>query len=290
MSGREKFAVFTIDVETFSDTGCLYEAGIRVAEDMLDGLDEYIRILERYGIKATMFTVCEAAQIARDAIADYIRRGHKLAVHGLDHTAPLDMNDEQFWRQTKEAKAQLEEMFGVNVRGFRAPFFSLDNRKLEILRSLGFQYDASRTEFGGARHGGRMDMSDFAQLLAGMFRQNGFYECGISCQKMFGQMMPISGGGYTRLMNWMFLKPVIRKYLAMSDYYVFYLHPFELSRQTAPHIKGLKSYDRYYLTRGLSVFSDRIVSIIEMLKEEGYRFVTFEELVDIMESRRVGAR
>ena len=76
MSGREKFAVFTIDVETFSDTGCLYEAGIRVAEDMLDGLDEYIRILERYGIKATMFTVCEAAQIARDASADDLRRGH----------------------------------------------------------------------------------------------------------------------------------------------------------------------------------------------------------------------
>jgi len=75
------------------------------------------------------------------------------------------------------------------------------------------------------------------------------------------------------------VKPVIKKYIKTHDYYVFYLHPFELSRKKVPKIKGLKSYDRYYLSQGVKTFPSRIVSIIEMLQEEGYEFVTFEELV-----------
>ena len=44
---REKYAVFTIDVEDFADTECVAKSGQRVRRHMLDGLDIYIRLLEQ---------------------------------------------------------------------------------------------------------------------------------------------------------------------------------------------------------------------------------------------------
>ncbi|MBE6946774.1 MAG: DUF3473 domain-containing protein [Ruminococcaceae bacterium] len=278
-TNKKKYAVFTIDVECFSDTGCISDMGVTPKEDMLDGLDEYIRLLERYNIKATMFTLCGAAERMKDNIAEYIRRGHKLALHGFDHT-PLKFVDEQsFCERTQLAKKKLEDMFHVAIEGFRAPFFSLSTEQLNVLRKLGFKYDASYNQCSQARYAPHWELSNFDSELSGVYRNDKFYEFGLACQDILGQHIPLSGGGYTRLMNWALVKPVIKKYIKTHDYYVFYLHPFELSRKKVPKIKGLKSYDRYYLSQGVKTFPSRIVSIIEMLQEEGYEFVTFEELV-----------
>ena len=65
---RTKYAVFTMDVESFTDTECISSAGMEFSEDMLDGLDRYMAILDRYGIKATMFSVCRTALAAKDRI------------------------------------------------------------------------------------------------------------------------------------------------------------------------------------------------------------------------------
>ena len=46
---QKKYAVFTMDVETFADTECIRASGVPVADDLMDGLDEYIRIMDRHG-------------------------------------------------------------------------------------------------------------------------------------------------------------------------------------------------------------------------------------------------
>ena len=50
IKGR-KFAVFTMDLEDLTDTGCIRESDLDLHEDMLDGLDEYVKLLDKYGIK-----------------------------------------------------------------------------------------------------------------------------------------------------------------------------------------------------------------------------------------------
>jgi len=285
-SAKKKYAVFTIDVESFSDTECISYSNNIPENNMLDGLDEYINLLEKFGIKATMFSVCSAAEQIKDSIAEYIKRGHKLALHGYDHTAPLDMNNKDFEKNIVKAKKKLEDMFGVTIKGFRAPFFSLNNNQLEILKNAGFKYDASHNSCSSARHVGRLDLSNFVSSLTGVFSKGGFYEFGLVCQRIAGYLMPICGGGYSRLIHWPVLKPVLQKYIQNNDYYVFYLHPFELSREKIPHFKGLAAYDKYYLTHGLKTYPKKIIAIIKMLQSEGYEFVTFEELVTIMDKKR----
>ena len=131
------------EVEDFADTECVAKSGQRVRRHMLDGLDIYIRLLEQYQIRATMFAVCRTALRERERVQRYVDRGHRLALHGLEHVPPCGMDDEHFRRATLAGKQQLEAAFHTQVSGYRAPCFGLDEEKLDIVRQLGFRYDSS---------------------------------------------------------------------------------------------------------------------------------------------------
>ena len=78
-----KYAVFTMDVEAFSDTECIRASGNRTEEELLDGFDRYISLLDRYGIKSTLFTVGRLAPQMTDRLRRCIRKGHRLALHRI---------------------------------------------------------------------------------------------------------------------------------------------------------------------------------------------------------------
>lgn len=280
---KKKYAVFTVDVEAFGDTVCVSNSGAQFQEDMLDGLDEYMRILDKHGIKATMFSVCRTALAAKDRIQPHIDNGHSLALHSLDHTVPNKLSNEEFREETILAKKLLSEAFHTEIIGYRAPCFGIDNDKLEILRELGFRYDSSHMDFPAA-NSNDFTMRKFEQLRKGIFRSDGFFEFGLIRHRIFGRKYPISGGGYVRLFNWGIIKSIIRSYIRKHDYYVFYLHPFELSRKKMPFVPNLALRDRFYLNRGLRSFPRKVESIIRNLKRAGYEFVTFDQLADIMKN------
>ncbi len=283
MKNKRKMAVFTMDLEHFVDTGCVRASGADIQDDMLDGLDEYIELLDRHGIKATLFAMCPAAQKVKDKVKKYLDAGHTLALHGDEHVAPMTLSPEEFKNSIRSAKDKLEQMFGTRVRGYRAPFFSLDNSRMDVLGELGFDYDASRLAYQGRDYAGHIDVDGFEQLSDGAFKRGKFYEFGTACQRFMGIPVPLSGGGYVRLGNWGFVLSMLSEYLQKSDYYVFYLHPFELSRRKVPHVPHLKLHDQWYLSVGLHTYRYKIETIIRLLKKFGYEFVTFEEMADYYE-------
>ena len=279
----KKYAVFTMDVETFSDTECVYKAGFCSQEDMLDGMEQYLKLLDWYDIKSTLFTVGELAPRIAYRLRPHLRNGHRLALHNATHVAPMDQDPEEFRTKLKSAKEELQNTFGVPVEGFRAPCFSMDRQRLDILQELGFRYDSSHLDFLAARHTVQLELDEFETPRKGIYRKQGFYEFAMSRHRMFGRPYPISGGGYVRLGLWSFIKQLIRQYLKENDFYVFYLHPFELSRKRLPKCPNLCAADRFYLRRCHGKFHKRVERIIIMLKQQGYQFVTFEQLAAIME-------
>lgn len=279
---KKKYAVFTMDVETFADTECISASGIQVDVDLMDGLDEYMTILDRHGIKCTLFTVGDLADQISDRLKPHIENGHALALHSYTHVAPMTEPLERFREGTRRAKARMKELFGIDVKGFRAPCFSIDKARLKVLKELGFSYDSSHLDYRPARHTVELDLQNFQRINEDVFRDGDFYEFGLSKEKVFGKPFPISGGGYVRLSNWGFIKTLISNYIRKHDYYVFYLHPFELTRQKVPFLKGLKSYDKFYLRKNVGTYRNRVEKIIRILKKNDYEFVTFEQLVQIM--------
>lgn len=283
---KKKYAVFTMDVETFADTECISSSGIEVEVDLMDGMDEYLKILDRHGIKSTLFTVGELAPRIAERLRPHIAGGHTLALHSYAHIAPMSISVEQFREKIRRAKARMGELFGVDVVGFRAPCFSMDKERLNVLRELGFRYDSSHLDYLPARHTVKMNFNNYQQLRPNVFRKGNFYEFGLSKEKVFGQPFPISGGGYVRLSQWGFIKALIEHHIHHHDYYVFYLHPFELTKQKVPFLKELKAYDKYYIKQGIRTYSQRIEWIIQMLMKNGFEFVTFEQLVQVMDKEQ----
>lgn len=273
-----KYAFFSIDVESFANTECIAKSGYVSSDDMMDGLETYIGLLNEYNIKATMFTLRDVALKYKGVLSDCISSGHKLALHGNRHVPPIDMSASRFREETQKAKAELEDAFGVKICGFRAPFFSMDRERLDVLRELGFVYDSSLTEFSHARHTTHINLDDFSNPFGKVFVKDGFYVFGNSSEHVFGGTFPISGGGYMRLSPWVFSGSLLKSYLRKNGYYMFYLHPFELSDHKKPYIKNLKMYDKFYIQSGIHGYKTRIRKIIENLKKEGYTFSTFEDV------------
>jgi hypothetical protein len=96
--------------------------------------------------------------------------------------------------------------------------------------------------------------------------------------KVFGQNVPISGGGYFRLLPYPLVKAALKNINERENKpFIFYLHPWELDFEQ-PRIKevGLKSRFRHYvnlnktevkLKRLLSDF--QFSSIKELLRNSG---------------------
>lgn len=279
---KEKYAIFTMDVEAFADTECVNKARENLELDVLDGFDEYVNLLDKHDIKGTFFTVADLVPQMHQRIDGIVQNGHKLALHGVKHVATLDIDEQEFRKSLSEAKDSLGKMFNTEVVGFRAPFFSIDTNRLNILKELGFQYDSSHLGFSKARHTVQLDFKGYDQVHTGILKDRDFMEFSLCKDEILGMPYPVSGGGYIRLGNWPFMKSIVKRYIHKNDYYVFYLHPFELTKQKIPFFKNMKMRDRYYLQHGIKTYAKHIEQIIVMLKKEGYRFVTFEELAQIV--------
>ncbi len=280
---KTKYAVFTMDIESFADTECIRHSGCKVKKDLLDGFDVYMDILNKHDIKCTMFTVGNLAPKISSSLQTCMENGHRLALHNYKHIAPMDIEPEHFREKIRSSKQKLEQMFGTEISGFRAPCFSLDNQRLEILKELGFKYDSSHLGFKAARHTVDLDLSNFKEVRSNILCDDNFYEFGLSKEKVFGMNFPISGGGYVRISNWTFVKSLILQHIKQNDYYVFYLHPFELTHEKIPLVKKLNFRDKYYINKGISTYPKKVERIIKMLKKNNYKFVTFEELYDILQ-------
>lgn len=280
MNKQQKYAFFTIDVERFADAECVAKADYIHTDDMLDGLDVYLDILEKHGIKATLFALRNVAIKYKEQIKKYLKKGHRLALHGNRHVAPVHLTDDAFKAEILRAKRSLEHVFNTKILGYRAPFFGINDQKLSVLQETGLSYDASRINFSVARHTEHVDVNTFAQIFDEVYQKDSFYEFGHATQKFLNGRFPVSGGGYIRLSNWFFSKILLRRYIKKHRYYMFYLHPFELSSKKIPRIPGLKFYDRMYLGYGFLSFRYKIEYIIKQLKKEGYTFITFEEAVE----------
>jgi peptidoglycan/xylan/chitin deacetylase (PgdA/CDA1 family) len=69
--------------------------------------------------------------------------GHEIASHGYGHALLPTLSPDEFAADVARSKAILEDLVGLEVRGYRAPSFSITEWAIPRLRELGFSYDSS---------------------------------------------------------------------------------------------------------------------------------------------------
>jgi peptidoglycan/xylan/chitin deacetylase (PgdA/CDA1 family) len=274
-----KIAVLSMDIEDWYHIDYIDSSRCDKEFSMLDGLDVYRELMARHEVPSSFFCVGSIAQSIAPVLREISAAGNDVGSHTQSHRRPLKIPGGEFERELETSRKILEDITGAPVEGFRAPCFSLDGERLESVIRAGFTYDSSKIAFRENRRYGRMELKGFREVRPWIFRRDGFFEFQMSTLDFLGRNLPVSGGGYLRIFPWKVMRPLIKRYLDEQSLYLLYIHPYELSRRTAPCLPGghgpLKSLR---FTTGLGGVETKLGSLIELLKERGYEFTTFSAL------------
>jgi len=264
---------FTVDVEDWYHGIELPRSSWLGKDNRLDrGLDKILELLEKLNIKATFFVLGAVALSNPKSVKKIARLGHEIGSHTMYHEKIYDLTPRTFLEQEKQCKKILEDLTECKVIGFRAPYFSITSESLwalEILKSLGYEYDSSISPVQTWRYGISGVKPGIYQLDSGL----------IEFTPSIGNFMSHTyglGGAYFRLYPYQLTKSAILKLQLDGNPAMFYIHPWELdnghpvikmeARAFITHYSNLRTTSRK-LERLFSDFSFQTASqIIENAK------------------------
>jgi len=99
-------------------------------------------MLDRQEIKATFFTPGWTVDQFTASVQEIVSRGHELAAHGYIHERLAEISKEAE-EQAFQKGLDAFERVGVRPEGFRAPYWLISDRTIELVRRLGFRYDSN---------------------------------------------------------------------------------------------------------------------------------------------------
>ena len=256
---------------------------------MLDGLDSYLDIIDSNNIPSSFFALGELVLSIKSRLREISDSKHDLGSHGWAHKRPLNMDVDSFRKEVLKCKSELEQLLGKSITGYRAPCFSLDRERLNILKEVGYKYDSSRIEFGDHPLYGEINMNGFKEESPGIYRMDDFYEFQISTLACGGKQIPVSGGGYLRIFPWFLMNKLLKKYLTTDNLYVLYIHPFEFSSKNNPIFpSSISLANKFRFSLGRGTVTKKFERVIQLLKEKGFHFTTFENLRgDLMKNKGI---
>jgi polysaccharide deacetylase family protein (PEP-CTERM system associated) len=186
-------------------------------------------LFDRFGCRATFFTVGWVAERHPRLLAEIARRGHELASHGQMHELVHALGPERFRADLRAARARIEDASGSPVRGFRAPSYSITARSLwalGILAEEGYAYDSSIFPVHHPTYGiprfqrglVRVDLGDGLSIV----------EFPLTAARIGWWNLPVAGGAYLRLLPAPVFRWGFRRAARAGHPAVLYLHPWEL--------------------------------------------------------------
>lgn len=147
--GAAAVALLTFDVD--AEAPILAE-GSHHAEDLSTmshqaygprvGVPRILDLLSWHGLQATFFVPGVTAERWPGTVESILEAGHEIALHGYSHRRLVGMTADEQRRDLESALGVLGG-FGVEPRGYRAPFWQLTRATLEMLPTYDIRYDSS---------------------------------------------------------------------------------------------------------------------------------------------------
>jgi polysaccharide deacetylase family protein (PEP-CTERM system associated) len=217
--------VISVDVEDWPQS--TWNRDLPVTERAADNTRRLLAVLDRTGIRATMFVLGKMAERFPALVREIDAAGHEVGSHGYGHVEIFAQTRREFAADVRRSRDLLEQAIGKRVRGYRAPDFSIVRASLWALDELaeqGFEYDSSI--FPVMRH--RYGIPDWPLTPARVRLAGGgtCVEFPIGACRAFGRNWPLGGGGYHRLLPGAAFRWIVRRVLR-SRPFVFYCHPYE---------------------------------------------------------------
>lgn len=246
-------------------------------------------LFDEFNLKSTFFVLGWVAQRSPQLIREIHRRGHEVASHGMSHKLVYNQTPAEFARETYDSKSLLEDLIGEPVLGYRASTYSITKRSLwalDILKEAGFAYDSSIFPILHDAYG----IPD-AQPVPGLVttpKGAQIVEFPMSTAPLLGVRLPVSGGGYFRLLPYSLTRAGLRKLNEkLQRPFIFYLHPWEIDPQQPRVRTKLLSKLRHYTN--LDKCEGRLRRLIGEFRFAPVREVLRSQQLLAMESSRLVA-
>lgn len=244
---------FTVDVEDYFQVAALAPAIDRASWPQRESRVErntgvLLDLLAEHAIHGTFFVLGWIAERHPLLIKRIATEGHEIACHGFSHRLIYEQTPDEFREETARSKCTLEDLTGAAVIGYRAASFSITRRSLwalDLLIDLGFKYDSSIFPIRHDRYGIPGADPRPAPLTAPSGRT--LVEFPMSAASYLGIRVPVSGGGYFRLLPYFLTRSGLRQINgARGRPFTFYLHPWEVDPdQPRVHVGWLSRFRHY---------------------------------------------
>lgn len=237
--------------------------------------EKILSILAENNTKATFFVLGWIAERVPGLVRKIAAQGHEVAAHGYGHQLIYDIGTEKFRDDLRRCKAMLEDITGTPVVGYRAPSFSITDEALDVLADEEFLYDSSYFDF--AAHGRYGKLSTPMSEMPGScvkYCENGLHEIPMATVQIAGKRLPISGGGYFRLLPYAVYKALYAKAVEQQGNAVFYLHPWECD-PNQPRMDGISAGHRFRHYINLSRTEHRLRRLVN-----DFEFSSIKDCID----------
>lgn len=242
----------TVDVEDYFQVSAFEKTVARSDWDKMPHrvADNTNRILDKFAannVDATFFMLAWVAERYPQLVRRIVAEGHELASHGYEHVRATQQTPAQFYEDVRKTKMILEDVSGVEIKGYRAASYSIGKNNLwtiDVLKETGHQYSSSIYPIKHDLYG-MPDAPRFAFQHGG----NGLLEIPITTVTIGNMRLPCGGGGFFRMFPYAYSRWAVNKINENEKQpALFYFHPWEIDVEQ-PRFKHapFKSRFRHYL-------------------------------------------
>lgn len=260
----------SVDVEEHFQVGA-FETTIR-REDWPRWDSRVVRNTERAlelfadkGVSATFFTLGWVAEREPALIRRIVENGHEIANHGYAHDRVHTFTSESFRADIRKARALIEDAAGAEVKGYRAPSFSIGSGNrwaLEVLAEEGYAYSSSVAPIRHDHYG----WPEAPRFPHAPVAGSDMVEVPVTTVEYAGRRMACGGGGFFRLLPYGLSEWAIdRVNRVEGQATVFYFHPWEIDPEQ-PVVPGapLRSRIRHYTN--LDVMEAKLARLLDRFR------------------------
>jgi len=194
---------------------------------------ELLDILAAVQARSTFFVLGWVADRFPGVVRRIVDEGHEVASHTYLHRNLNRLPPDEVREELRRSKDRLEQVAGSEVRGVRAPNFSISDVVLDLIAETGYRYDSSYFGFEQHDRYGKLSAAippgePVTEVRPGLL--------GIQMTRVAiaTAQVPWAGGAYFRLIPYPVFRWGVARHLRSNPWFTFYFHPWELDPDEVP--------------------------------------------------------
>jgi len=272
----ENTYLFSVDLE---DVRFRMKDGDRYKPRVPDNAYRFLDWLRAHRFKCTFFAAGDVAEAYPSLIGEIYGEGHEIACHTSHHIPLTEQSQDEFKRDLEANVLALTRGGATNIRGFRAPEFSLTEATAwayGVLRELGFTYSSSVLPAKNPFY----CWPEFGPLPR---KVEGVWEIPMTVAKFGPLTVPPAGGVYFRVLPKFLVMRTAKRYLNSGRPLLGYCHPYDIDTEQEHFLHPDINDSRFY---NFLIFYNRknVFRRLEAVIRRGFTIRTFAEYADSLRS------